>query len=78
MNMANKYLLTLVMWAICMLSAAALIKLTLTVKTDRARECSELLHTHQMGESMPNGVSVEIGACLLEFNQLITGGSNGD
>lgn len=39
----------------------------------RARECSEMLHGYAEGTLVPltKDASVEIGACLLQFNQPI-------
>ena len=42
----------------------------------RAQECSELLHGYEDGTIVPltDSASVEIGACLLQFNQPLGGG----
>jgi hypothetical protein len=68
-------IMLLLMWSVVMLSGAALINFGMDMKRGRAVECSRLLHEVREGTKVPlhKDASVEIGACLLQFNQQIAG-----
>lgn len=52
-----------------------LMHLQMEIETDRARECSRLLHGVDNATLTPvhNDARIEVGACLLQFNQQIRG-----
>ena len=68
-------LMVIIMWAIVMLSGIGLIRYTTILGEQRAVYCSTILHRYQAGTLVPitEDASVEIGACLLQFNQPLTG-----
>jgi hypothetical protein len=69
-------LMTIVMWIIVVGSTALLIHYASGLEESRATHCSQLLHGFNDGTIVPltDDASVEIGACLLQFNQPLGGG----
>ena len=74
-HVQSRLLMTIIMWAVVVLSVCGLINYASVTKRNRAVECSQMLHGYQAGTLVPitEDASVEIGACLLEFNQPLTG-----
>ena len=74
----SQLLMVIIMWAIVMISIMGLIHYASIMETQRATLCSRILHKVGNGTLVPitEDASVEIGACLLQFNQQLTGESN--
>ena len=72
-------LMTIIVWAIVMLSVMGLIHYASVTDMRQAVHCSRILHGYKEGTLIPltEDASVEIGACLLRFNQQLTGENNG-
>ena len=72
---ADRVVGVVLVWAVVLSSCMALITYASKARTYRAVECSQMLHGYKAGTLVPitEDASVEIGACLLEFNQPLTG-----
>ena len=74
-DIESTVLMTIIVWSIIMLSAIGLIHYASVTDMRQAVHCSRILHGYKEGTLIPltEDASVEIGACLLRFNQQLTG-----